>query len=638
MSRFSDVKKKTKEKSRPKPKDNATPTSDGFVASGRGRGRGGLEGGRGGRGRGGSERGRGGSRAGRGGVISSLNGSRTVEPAASTSTSEAWNVPATTVDSSWNTPNTTSDQAGADKGGLISGGAVESGPIAAAEVPKSSLIPEKATKSWASMLAQSTALPPVTRPLVPEPVIAAPEQPAEVPEIIPDTTVTAEDLPTFPSSAAYGVDTYDTDSLRPEIDLPTGQASYDNTREGSIDLSPPKDQLTEENVDNLPDSSIPLATETVASTADAQSNAGSMTPFNNSQQTTTTRPPIGGYATSAWRSSGLQPGRASSYQRKIMEQQEAVVMPVSHSVDRAAVQFGSLGLNGENDTNTLDADEEREDVETRAQPPQQSPPSQPRASLPPPPFQQSIPTEQTQLESHAPKQAPGFPAKPQTAPSAAPGLQAPTQSGSQQTQAYDQLGRYTAGSIAQDSAAPSQKPYDPFNQQLGYQSQNEQTSMYPSHSQSSHQPGQQPSQPHLGGYSQGPNDYSSQYSGNERGAYQNYYGSSYGQQTAPSQQDQSVAPQRSTSSFGVTDSTYSTGQTTQTSSRFAEASTSGNTTPNPTQHQLGSQYQGQHQQSHGHGAHGGGFPPYGNPYYGNSYYGTYMNQVGLLSQAWRICN
>ena len=75
-----------------------------------------------------------------------------------------------------------------------------------------------------------------------------------------------------------------------------------------------------------------------------------------SQQAPIGRPPMGGYAASAYRAAGT-PGRNSSFQRRVLEQQEAVVMPGHNAVDRAAVQFGSMGLNGEPDS--LDVDEER---------------------------------------------------------------------------------------------------------------------------------------------------------------------------------------------------------------------------------------------------------------------------------------
>jgi hypothetical protein len=54
-------------------------------------------------------------------------------------------------------------------------------------------------------------------------------------------------------------------------------------------------------------------------------------------------------------------------------------MPGNREVDRAAVQFGAFNLNGGED----DIDGDREEAETRAQPPADSPVAQPRTSLPP---------------------------------------------------------------------------------------------------------------------------------------------------------------------------------------------------------------------------------------------------------------
>ena len=54
-------------------------------------------------------------------------------------------------------------------------------------------------------------------------------------------------------------------------------------------------------------------------------------------------------------------------------------MPGNRDVDRAAVQFGAFSL-GEGEE---DIDGEREEAETRAQPPADSPVAHPRASLPP---------------------------------------------------------------------------------------------------------------------------------------------------------------------------------------------------------------------------------------------------------------
>lgn len=54
-------------------------------------------------------------------------------------------------------------------------------------------------------------------------------------------------------------------------------------------------------------------------------------------------------------------------------------MPGNREVDRAAVQFGAFSLSGAEE----DIDGDREEAETRAQPPPESPVAHPRASLPP---------------------------------------------------------------------------------------------------------------------------------------------------------------------------------------------------------------------------------------------------------------
>lgn len=68
----------------------------------------------------------------------------------------------------------------------------------------------------------------------------------------------------------------------------------------------------------------------------------------------------------------------------MLDQEEAVRMPGNREVDRAAVQFGAFNLNGAGDE---DVDGDREEPETRGQPPQHSPVA-PRASLPPAPTAQ----------------------------------------------------------------------------------------------------------------------------------------------------------------------------------------------------------------------------------------------------------
>lgn len=277
------------------------------------------------------------------------------------------------------------------------------------------------------------------------------------------------------------------------------------------------------------------------------------------QQAPIGRPAIGGgYATSANRLAGPQ-GRSASFQRRVLEQQEAVVMPGHNAVDRAAVQFGSMGLNGESGP---DVDEEREEPETRHAP-AHSPPSQPRTSLPPAPRQASAAQESTLPESlPTPKQAPGLP--PASAQNQQqiqdPSLAQAAPQEQQMNQGYNQYARYGQPQMQgmqqmQQDASQQQKPhqYDAF----GHQAQ----PSYDQYAAHGHQQ-QQQSQSSFGGHSSAPNDYSQYYTSQDQHArYNNYYGNSYGQQhdtrgqglthQQHSQHDPTIGQQRSASGFGA---------------------------------------------------------------------------------------
>lgn len=477
-----------------------------------------------------------------------------------------------------------------------------------------------AKKTWASMFAKpAEPTPPKPAPKAAEP----PKEPAPAPvekpaEIAQEPAVQAEELPIPP--------------VADEIDEPTIIADDANqTPEkveepaAELDLIPSKDELTKENVEHLPDVSHPPPTETAFSTVASSKDIGSAvaTPLSTSGQAPIGRPAVGGYATTALKATSGTPGRSASFQRRLLEQQEAVVMPGNHAVDRAAVQFGSLGLGGEEDV-----DEDREEAETRTQPPQHSPVAQPRASLPPAPRQAPhVEESEPEQQNPTPKQAPGLPPAPQQqqqqqplsqqSPSNPLASQAMQNQGSQHSQPYNQFGRY--GQQAETAAAPSQKPYDPFGQQI------------PSSNQYDY-PGQQ-SHAQPTPFSSAPSDYSSQYltSEQQRNAYQQYY-NNYNQQ-APSQQEAGSAQQRTGSGFGSgPQDSFSQGQ----QSRYGDANNSGHNTPNPG---LGSQLpsgpasQSQHSQGHSQqsqGQHGG--YPYNHPYYGSPYYANYMNQFGGYGQ------
>ena len=192
--------------------------------------------------------------------------------------------------------------------------------------------------------------------------------------------------------------------VAPEVSTPVEVAPVE---EPEVSITPSKDNLTEDNLEQIPDTSHPAPTATAASTAasswDPRNVSTTGTPYSTLQhgQPQAIRPPSSGFQASALKATGPA-ARTPSYQRRVLDQEEAVRMPGNREVDRAAVQFGAFSLNGSGDE---DVDGEREEPETRAQPPQHSPVA-PRATLPPAPQQpvsaaESFPT---------PKQSAGLPA------------------------------------------------------------------------------------------------------------------------------------------------------------------------------------------------------------------------------------
>ncbi|SMY20998.1 unnamed protein product [Zymoseptoria tritici ST99CH_1A5] len=624
VSQFAEV-KKSKDRARSKAKEDSTiagaTDKPGFAPRGRG-GRGGLDGTRGGRGRG-VERGRGGQRGGRGGHATT-NG--TEAPGATsipTTESSAWDTPAATTEvtnDSWDDSNAdvSKDAADPSQSGWGNVGTADTTPAAVEEEKKSSLIPEGVKKSWASMFAKPKTAP---APAVPKQVSTKQPEPAPAPLPAAPVEEPKEEPAPVPS-------------VEEPQDVPVSETPADRPATAETDmLTPSQDPLTEANVEHLPDESNPPATQTVASTA------GSIDPRNLTplpQQAPIGRPPLGGFATSANnRLAGAGGARSASFQRRVLEQQEAVVMPGHNAVDRAAVQFGSMGLNGEPG---LDVDEEREEPETRHAP-QHSPPSQPRTSLPPVPRQASGAQDLPEAVP-TPKQAPGLP--PASAQNQQqiqdPSLAQNIPQDQQMNQAYNQYGRYGQQGMQQE--AQQQKQYDPF----GHQAQHS-FDQYAGHQQ------QQQSQSQFGGLSSAPSDYSQYYTADpqqSRNAYNQYYGSSYGQQQQQhdlrsqqqGQQDPTIGQQRSTSGFGAgqNDSTLAA-QSQQQASRFNEAPSSGHNTPNPTManpQQQHSMHQAQSHQQQPQGAYPPGASaafPYGHPYYNSPYQQAYANQFGGYSHA-----
>ena len=612
------MKKKTKERSQSKAKEPSSGVEVSTSARG-GRGRGGFEGVRSGRGRG-SDRGRGAPRGGRG--ASAANGVH------STSAGKTDSVPAGSsserITAVSDGANGGSDQPAADSTPMesswenISADVAQSPPIEEVKLPSK----PDGTRSWASMFSK-----PAPAPGPPKAPRAAPSHDASVE---PPTTATSisEDtsMPGLPPPVAVN-ETSEIPNTPPTSDMASS--------EPPANITPSKDELTETNLEQVLDASGPppsaTAASTIASTIEPQNGAGGATPIHPSQQISGSRPPLGGFATSAYKATGM-PGRSASYQRKIQEQQEAVVMPGKHAVDRAAVQFGSMGLNGT--TEDVDVDSDREDAETRAQPPQHSPIA-PRAALPPAPQQQGYSSQPQNSDPIATsRQAPGLPPVNQPSAIQQPGQALPNDAGLQPQTSQYQYSRYGQQSSQQEISAPAQKAYEPFGQQI---QQSQHFNNYPSTSQGPN-PAQQQTQPQHGGYSSASNDISSYYTSEaQRNTHQNSIYGNYGQQSQQNGQDTGASQQRGGSAFGASaaeqGSQYATSLPQQPSqNRFGqtgEAQTSGHSTPNPSlsgQQQPGQPHQMLQQQTQGQagGQHGG--YPYGHPYYSHPYYTSYTNQ------------
>lgn len=434
-----------------------------------------------------------------------------------------------------------------------------------------------------------------SRPAEPEKI----EEPVEVPAKEPEP-------PIIPPAPVETVETPPVEVVAPP-------------KEPEIPIPPTKDALTEDNLEQLPDDSGPAPTATAASTAanswDPRSTAS--TPYSTQPQAV--RPPTSGFQASALKATGTS-GRTSSYQRRVLDQEEPVRMPSNREVDRTAVQFGSLNMNGsEND----DVDGDREEAETRTQPPQHSPVA-PRAALPPAPEQatpapETFPTPKQTAGLPATTGAPGLPS-----PAPLPGAQNASQPGPQGNAQFNEYGRYPQAGSQGQSSLP-QKPYDAFSQQApstqspfeGYPNQNSQSQ----------------TQPQSGAFSSAPNEYSQYYTADpqQRNAYNSYYNGQYGsQQGAPGGQEGPASQQRSYSGYnGPQVENAQSAQPAQSRYAAGEGQNSGHTTPNPAaqnqQQGAGPGAQPQAGQQQPQAGQAGNYP-YGHPYYSSPYYAAYMNQ------------
>ena len=396
--------------------------------------------------------------------------------------------------------------------------------------------------------------------------------------------------------------------------------------EPALELTPSKDQLTESNLEQVEDISEPPATVTVASTAgtlDPRSAAGSVTPAHAMQHQAALRPGLGGYQTTALKATTAS-GRSSSFTRRVKEQQEAVVMPGNHAVDRAAVQFGSLGLGG--NPEDLDVDDDREEPETRTQPPQHSPVA-PKASLPP----------VAQQPSEILRAAPGLPPPNQPGPGSQSGEQNSSALAGQANYGYNQFSNLygTASSQNNESSFAAPKVYEPFGQPTSHGASNQAPQNgFPHHSQAPGQPSQPAHQSHLAGFSTAASEYASYYTSDQaRNAYQNAYAAYGHQPQAP--QEIGGAQQKPGGAF-VSSAADHPSQTapsqgahpSQTRIGPTEAQNSGHSTPNPVPGQQGqgpAQQAHQMGQAHNQGQQYAGYP-YGGSYYGNYYHPGFMSQ------------
>ncbi|KAI0841163.1 hypothetical protein F5Y06DRAFT_214487 [Hypoxylon sp. FL0890] len=634
ISQWGEVPKQKKTTTRSKPKESSTSTGGTESIGGNRPARGGrTDGGRGGRARG-TERGRG----GRGRATSHLatNGHQSKEDqqlSVPTDQAPDWKPTATNQEATDSTTEatTTSTPATAIITATTTATANDSAPV------KPNVIPQGTQKTWASMLRQSTATKPVAKPK---------EAPA------PKATEVLEPLPPAEPTAPKPEPQPTVEETPKEVVEPPAPSETPKVVESEVALPPPEDDLTRVNLEQLPDESKPPATATAASTATdswdpRQHQSTNATPLSAAQaQHQSTRPAGSGYATTAIKATERPAPRMPSYQKRILEQEEAVRMPGNREVDRAAVQFGAFSLNGAED----DIDGDREDPETRTQPPPESPVAVPRASLPPvsqpaavpeafPPAQKpatSLPTAPSatgripsllQTIRHAnyrlatPVAPPTGPAATTAQPPSAP--QAP--SGNQQ------FGRYGQANVQEPAGFP-QKPYDTFSQQTAVTSAG--LDNYPT-------PTTQAPGPQTGGaFSSAPSEYSSYYTADpqSRNAYNTYYGQQYAQQQhgGQSHHETSNAASRGFGGYnaGQNDNLSQYPQSGAQQSRYGaaaatESHNSGHNTPNPIG-QAGQQASGQtnqpqsnlHQQPHATQY------PYSHPYYTSPYYAQYMSQYG----------
>lgn len=268
-----------------------------------------------------------------------------------------------------------------------------------AETPAPAAVPQGSQKTWASMLRQSTVPKPAPQPpkevsaTKPEPAleplpaaVAEPSHPAPAEAEAPTEIATPTPAP-VPEDEPESIAEL---SAEPQDEQTVADTTTVVVPE--VALPPSKDQLTETNLEQVADISNPPRTDTVASEAAdswdprAATLSATATPLSASQaQHQPHKTPASGFAATAIKATERTalPRTAPNHQRRFLDQQEAVRMPVAANsqLERTTLQFGAFNLNEGED----DIDGDREEPETRAQPPADSPVTQPRASLPPAP-------------------------------------------------------------------------------------------------------------------------------------------------------------------------------------------------------------------------------------------------------------
>lgn len=597
---------------------------------------------RGGRPEGGRGRGRATERGGRGAARGKSSQATTNGPlkenqplSVPTEESPAWSTPKDADDGGWGAAAAAASNATPQEPSAPTDAPpAASARPAAPEPTKSTVIPQGTAKTWASMLRQSTVPKPAPQPPKetpapkPEPPVESLPAPAELPAPEPEP----EPEPVAELSAEPPQEQAPTE--KPTVVVP------------EVALPPSKHQLTETNLEQVVDESHPPVTETAASEAAdswdprASHVSSTATPISASQaQHQATKAAASGFAATASRATDRTPipRVASHTQRRFLNQEEAVRMPqaANQQLERTTLQFGAFNLNGTED----DIDGDREEPETRAQPPADSPVTQPRASLPPAPpaaapdaFSAQKPVVTLPPTSGPPGIA--FPISQEGAratygdvqsqhTNASPAAQAtPTAPAAQQPAAQGtwpdpvfqdpsirQIGRNVLTFLpppapaAQSQAQPAAPQFSRFGQQAvqeqtsfppkPFDSYSQGTPSAPQQSQFEGFPSQQQSQPQSqqpgGAYSSAADQYSSFYTADQqsRPPYNNYYAQNYGQQTSQAQQDSGLAARAGFGGYAASQGDLAS-QYPQSAnqSRFGTAAaqdpSSGNTTPNPT--------------------------------------------------------